>query len=155
LPTIEERGKRGGTKAFVVGSIRRVLVVGPPGGAPEATPWARRALSGRELVPADSATRGALLSLIPESDGRLRHYVGASEVWSTVSPVVLPGYDDGQAGKAERLLRKAMEQAGLPRTLAQNAEVDWRPSGFRPGSEPATRYEQPAYLRGFPRYHVR
>jgi CRISPR-associated protein Csb2 len=155
LPTVEERGRAGGPKRFVVGSIRRALVVGPPGGTGEATAWARRALSGRELLPANARTPGALLSLIPDSDGRLRHYVGASSAWSTVTPVVLPGYDDAQPGKAERLLRRAIRQAGFRETWARDVEVELRRVGFREGLDPATRYGPPAYLKGYPRYHVR
>jgi CRISPR-associated protein Csb2 len=151
LPTIEERKTKDRSKAFVVGSIRRVLVAGPA----DAIAWARRALSGRELNPTDDRTRGALLSLIPESDGRLRHYVGTSAVWSTVTPVVLPGYDDAQSEKTERLLRKAIEQAGFSGTLARHAGLEWRRVGFLPGLDPATGYDPPAHLRGHPKYHVR
>jgi CRISPR-associated protein Csb2 len=154
LPSLERRVPAGGPRAAHVGSIRRLLVVGPPDGAAEVD-WVRRALSGRELTDEDSQQPAAVLSVIPLKDANVLRYTEAWSTWSTVTPVVLPGYDDAQPHKTERLLRKAIEQAGFSKTLAQYAELDWRRIGFRAGLQPATRYEQPARLKGYPRYHVR
>ncbi len=70
------------------------------------------------------------MAVIPGSDGRVRHYVRRSDAWSTVSPVVLPGFDERDGGKAEGLVRKALEQAGFPRALADAAALKWRAAGY-------------------------
>ncbi|MBM3983608.1 MAG: type I-U CRISPR-associated protein Cas5/Cas6, partial [Planctomycetes bacterium] len=95
LPSLERRGDRG----TYVGAIRRVLIVAPPQRR-DAVVWSR-VLSGQELVPLESTdTCPAALRLIDrpaaslQSDANLGPYVGESRVWSTVTPVVLPGYDD-------------------------------------------------------------
>jgi CRISPR-associated protein Csb2 len=158
LPSIEERTRKEGGRQTVVSAIRRVLVVEPPGGTGEQVAWARRALSGRELTDGRTGRPAALLSLIPGSDPRVRHYLGGatgSPTWSTVTPVVLPGHDGRGSAKAERLLRKAIQQAGLSATLAENAELEWRNAGFLPGVDPAVRYEPPAHINAYTRCHVR
>ena len=67
------------------------------------------------------------------------------------SDTLVSGYDDANPEKTERLLRKAIEQAGFPGTLARSAVLEWRRVGFRAGLDLATRYIQPAYLKGYPR----
>jgi CRISPR-associated protein Csb2 len=150
LPTINRIGR--------VEMIRRVLVVGPPGGSREVA-WARRALAGCELVPEGGGGAVAVLSVLPQDDPNVRPYTGGQRgeaVWSTVTPVVRPGFDDGDAAKAGRLLRKAFEQAGVPPELAWHREtvVKWRQVGFRAGVDLATRYRRPGPGEA-PRFHVR
>lgn len=157
IPTIQERRQNHGPTRNVVGSIRRALVVGPPGPSEDHIPWARRALSGRELVPRDGdhSTPSALLSLIPNSDRRLRHYLEAAAVWATVSPMILPGHDDRKATKAERLIRKSIVQAGYSEELAENALLEWRRVSYWPGLDHCSGYQPPSHLKKAPRYHVR
>jgi CRISPR-associated protein Csb2 len=154
IPSIERRGGAG----VVVTAIRRVLVVGPPGGEKQVA-WAR-VLSGRELTPLNAQTPPAALRIIEKpaaalrTDPNLGPYVGTGATWSTVTPVVLPGFDEGKTEKAEQLLRRAFEQAGFPSELVRGARLEWRRVGFRAGVDLATRYRQPESIR-FPRYHVR
>lgn len=174
LPSLEQRGERGAH----VGMIRRVLIVGPPG-ATEELAWVRRALSGQELLLVAERNRGpvAMLSVIPQTDRSVQPYLRPSVVWSTVTPVVLPGHDDRNRlrrkmndvknaanrrrwheqldTRVEGLLRTAIVQAGFPTTLAECAELSWRLVGFRPGLDLANRYQVPDHLQGRPRYHVR
>lgn len=150
LPTIDPRG--------VVSAVRRILVAEPPGGAGRETTWVRRFLSGQELVDEETGRPVAMLGPLPASDGVVRQYLGLQQgasTWSTVTPVILPGYDDRSAAKTERLLRRAIEQAGYSEALARGADLEWRHVGFRPGLDLASRYAGPAYLAGFPRCHVR
>jgi CRISPR-associated protein Csb2 len=164
----------------VVGLINRVLIVEPLGGTGADAAWARRLLSGRELIDEKKKLPVAVLSLAPATDWVVRQYTrdkDGSAVWSTVTPVVLPGYDDPDhlrrrlkdvtTSKAKRrlherldaridaLLRKAIVQAGFSSMLADCAELSWRLVGFRPGLDLATEYTSPDHLRGKPRYHVR
>lgn len=152
LPSLEVRGR----SRIVVTAIRRVLVVGPPGDE-RAVAWAR-VLSGRELRPLGN-TPAAALRLIDRpaaalrADPNLGPYVGDGTVWSTVTPVVRPGFDDGDADKAEQLLRKAFEQAGVSAELVRAASLEWRQVGFRAGLDLAKRYYRPGSA-AFPRFHV-
>lgn len=174
LPSIEARGRG---KTHVVGSVRRVLLSCFGEGCEEEIAWARRRLSGEELVDEHQKKPVALLSLLPATDKVVRHYTERATSWSTVTPVVLPGYDD-RAGyrqrlrrgpsaeeqrrllarldrRVEQLLRKAITQAGFPPVLAAHAELEWRSIGFWPGTDLASRYGVPDHLKHLPRYHVR
>ena len=157
-----------------VESIRRVLIAAPSHCGQQIA-WARRALAGAELVNRNSAV--ALLTILPGSDWVLRQYVEESRTWATVTPVILPGYDDpdhlrrklknGRDAETQKrylsrldarmdeLLRKAFRQAGYSSELIEHAELDWREVGFRSGVELASRYLPPENLNNSPRIHVR
>lgn len=148
LPSIERRGERGEH----VGAIRRVLVAAPPGHH-DRIEWLRQRLPGQELV--WGADVKGVLTQLSASDWVRRQYTHESRVWSTVTPVVWPGHDDGDAGKAERVLRKAFMDAGLSEELVDGiVELDWRAVGFRAGLALASQYEKPDKLTGR-QYHVR
>jgi CRISPR-associated protein Csb2 len=177
LPTFEFRPG----KPWVASSIRRVMltVIGKdqPDQEENLKPWidwAQTAMPGRELTQHDSAV--ALLSS-PQRDRIVLRYLNRADTWATVTPVILPGYDDPRhyrrrleqgVNSAEQrelldrinaridgLLRKAIMQAGFSPELAQSAELDWRSSGFFSGVDLASRYTVPDYLKRFPRVHVR
>jgi CRISPR-associated protein Csb2 len=167
LPTINHALNR-------VESIRRILCAAPPH-CGQQTEWARRAMAGAELVNHNDVA--ALLTILPGSDWVLRQYVEESTTWATVTPVILPGYDDPDhlrrklkngvdaetqkrflarlVARMQDLLRKAFRQAGYSSKLIEQAELDWRDVGFRPGVELASRYLPPDNLNNAPRIHVR
>lgn len=174
LPSIEIRGP---SATPVVGRIRRFLVTSYADSCVEEISWVRRALVGQELVQEGTGEVRAILSLLPASDSQVRRYTQASATWSTVTPVVLPGFDDpahyrrrlkscrseGEQKKLlanldkriEALIRKALIHAGVARGLAERADIEWRKTGFWPGVDRADRYGVPDHLHRFPRYHVR
>jgi CRISPR-associated protein Csb2 len=174
VPSIEGRGEG---KRRVVGAIRRVLVVSMGNGLDDKVAWARRALAGTELYATGKLEPEAFLGSIPKSDSVLKSYLQTASTWATVSPVVLPGYDDPahyrrrmqQMTDAEEkkrllqkldarvdgLLRKAIRQAGYSATLAENAELEWRNVAFWPGVDLASRYFVPRHLEKHSRLHVR
>lgn len=175
LPSLETRGER---NVRVVGSIRRIIVTSFADRFDDEIAWARRALSGEELAAGANGAAEALVSLLPESDRMVHEYVRPASEWATVTPVVLPGYDDPAhyrkrlndsvvdaedqqkllgriAQRIDSLLRKAIVHAGLSQELAQHAKVEWRDTGFWPGADLAGRYVVPDHLRRFPRLHVR
>ena len=132
-------------------------------------------MAGAELVN-DEGVATALLTILPSSDWVLRQYVDESRTWATVTPVIIPGYDDPdhlrrklKAGvdaetqkryldrldaRLDVLLRKAFRQAGYANELVEQAELDWREVGFRSGVELASRYMPPKNLNTSPRVHV-
>src|SRR5262249_46786113 len=91
LPSIESRG---GGHAQVVGGIRRVLIAVLGGQADTELSQIARLLSGAELLSEGRPEPVALLGRIPKSDKMVRRYTDAETTWATVTPVILPGYDD-------------------------------------------------------------
>jgi CRISPR-associated protein Csb2 len=174
LPTIEFRGEG---MASVAGNVRRALLTTFAGSYKNEVAWSRRAMSGQMLIDEDTHQPVAVLSAIPTTDRVVQMYVRPSTTWATVTPVVLPGYDDPAHyrrrlehgveadeqknlldklhGRTDALLRKAIAQAGLSQELADHADFEWRKVGFWAGAESADRYGVPKYLRRFPRFHVR
>ena len=157
LPSLEPRSRNG--KADHVGMIRRVLLYVPAGGHDAEVESLRRLLSGTDLIRKQGKTTEALISAIPATDNVVRRYTPRSGActWSTVTPVILPGRDDRKEKKTEKLLRKAIVQAGFSEDLAEHALLDWRTVGYHPGAEHVKRYDGnvPKHLKIFPRYHVR
>ena len=181
LPSIEPRGS--GPPQFVA-SIRRAMIVVLGGTADEDLRRLARLLSGSDLILEDNGQGVAMLSTIPASDSVVSLYSRESSTWATVTPVILPGYDDPrklrrrlfptpesggpalnpgeQKGlldaldrRIDALLRKAIVQAGYSEELARYAAIEWRTVGFWPGTELATRYPFPEKLRRYRRLHVR
>jgi CRISPR-associated protein Csb2 len=175
LPSIEARGAN---MAQVVGPVRRVMLTSSSDEAEEQMAWARRVLPGQSLVE-DGKTGAepvAVLGRITGQDNVIRRYTDRAPSWATVTPVVLPGYDDpahyrrrlGQGTTADEqkkllsklcdridgLIRKAIVHAGFSQELADHAEIEWRKTGYWPGVDLADRYGVPDHLKRFSRYHV-
>jgi CRISPR-associated protein Csb2 len=141
LPTIEHRGEGG----CVVGGIRRVILaelVEASAGYPS---WARQMLPGQFLIDEQSEERVAMLAPLNESDWVLRQYTGSSDTWATITPVVLPGSDEGKFAKAEKLFFKALRHAGYSSDAL--SELEFRNVSFWPGGDLALRFQRPDYLR--------
>ena len=180
LPSIELRGAGDGPRREHIGNILRVMVIGAPGMQKEIA-WARQALSGHELIKEGEDKPVGFLSPLTAGDPAVSRYAGTSAVWSTVTPMILPGYDDpahlrrklaklrGNAdavaqqkrllaqldNRIDGLIRKAIFHAGFSGSLAVVAEIDWRKVGFRAGVERVDCYHVPEKLAQFSRYHVR
>ena len=177
LPSIEARGQG---KAHVVGAIRRVLltVQGPI----DRDEFRRLIciLDGVELIDERSKVSTALLSRLPDSDKIIRdNYLASSATWATVTPVILPGYDDPRklrrrlrensgltadgkntlvlklGQRIDSLLRKALRQSGYAEAVIRNAAIEWRGSGYLPGTGLATNYMSGDQHRRYRKLHVR
>ncbi len=151
LPTIEHRGKAG----RVVGGIRRVALAELNDNTVSELRWARQNLPGQFLTDEATGTRKAILAPLNENDWVLRQYTGAAHSWASVTPVVLPGSDEGKFAKAERLFAKSFQHSAL--SLDSIAELDFRNVSFWPGGDLAQRFDRPDYLRKghWSVYHVR
>lgn len=132
--------------------ISRVLVLGAPGLEPQLD-WIRHRLAGME-VSWDGQPR-VIFEPLPAGDRVLGQYDKAAACWSTVTPVVLPGYHDGSQRKTERLLLKAFAQAGFEADLIDAIrDLEWNNTGFRRGVQRAGDYLRPDKVQG-PLLHVR
>ena len=145
LPTINSKLDR-------VESIRRVLIAAPAH-CREEIAWVRRTLAGEELVN-EKGVSEALVTILPGSDWVLQQYIASCKTWTTVTPVILPGHDDGILKKASKLLKTAFAQAGYPEEILERTELEWRRVGFRAGVDLASRYLPPENINHGPRYHV-
>lgn len=175
LPSIEWRGR---VKGHSAGAIRRVLVT--VSGHIDSAEFARivRNLEGRELIDETTGEVVAFLCRQGRREGAIDDYFHQSSVWTTVTPVILPGFDDpgklrrrlntGNLTTSEKanivlklearidaLLRKALRQADYPDEMVRNADLEWRGSGFLPGVDLAGNYAVPNQHRRFRRLHVR
>lgn len=181
LPSLEGRGQG---QSKVIGSIRRVLLTIMRGDekASAMLDEVKRLLVGRDLEPNPNGRRtpSAVLSPIHE-DKVVQEYLRPAKSWASVTPVVLPGFDDpgglrrrlrpSQAEKLsakekkeilrklekriDQLLRKAIIHAGYSAEMAENAKLCWRGTGFWPGTALAGKSFVPKYLRQYRRLHVR
>lgn len=172
VPSIEPRG----AGAQTVGAVRRVLLFSTDSRTADIA-WAKRTLGGVDLIDEKTGEVQAVLAATIEKDRVLKHYVGDSTTWTTVTPMVLPGHDDPGglrdklrkvkgsdeqkallerlAKRREALVRKALRHAGLGDELAFSAAIETRETGFIAGVEKASRYAVPSHLTKFPRLHVR
>lgn len=181
LPSIEGRGPG---KAEVIGSVRRVLLVGVRGfKEADLIRLAQRIASEPLQEEGTDGKEVALLSRLPKSDKMVARYTRESATWATVTPMILPGYDDPRGyrkrlnaaasggeilnpetqadlltkldKRTEGLIRKAIVQGGFSEEMARLAIVEWSGTGFWPGVDLASRYSVPETLRRYRRVHVR
>ncbi len=136
------------------GMIRRMLIAEPYDGDGAHAWWARDRLRNQILRDHNGNERGVLLDLWRATSNKMvGRYVGESEDWSTVTPVILPGFDDSKYAKAEKLLLQAIEQAGLP--VDGVVTLVLRKAPFWAGSQHPRQYHRPHYLKHLPAWHVR
>lgn len=123
------------------GAIRRLMIAAPIG-FDDRISFIRKRLIGRELV-WEGETYG-LLNLASQQVWVSNQYTGTATCWSSVTPVILDGFDDCNPAKTKRLIYKALLNAGI----ATEAEFEWQSFGYRAGVEPANAFLRPAKLNG-------
>jgi CRISPR-associated protein Csb2 len=150
LSTIEPRDP--GCK---VTDIRRALLWCPDNADFTLLDWLRHRLIGASLRDEHSESVLAILAHLSTGDTTLQKYIRSASTWTSVTPVVLPGYDDRRPGKSETLIRKAILQAGYSQDLARHALIDMSSAGFLAGADLPRNYFVPAHLKRHSRLHVR
>ena len=174
LPSIEYRGH---TNKNCVGAIRRVLVTVRGKISNSEFNHVVGHLEGRELIDEKTGKAVAFLRSQPGNDRAIQHYFSKSRKWTSVTPVILPGYDDpgklrrrlntnkltGEEKKSilfkldkriDYLLRKSIRQAGYSDELSRNAQIQFRSAGFMQGVDFAMNYSVSNHHRRFRRLHV-
>jgi CRISPR-associated protein Csb2 len=153
LPTIDPPPRN------VVGAIRRVLIAEPLYSAGEHIDWLKQMLPG-QVVTNDEGKELAILERI-EKDGVVPRYVDRAKTWTTVTPVALPGSDEGKANKTDKLLEKMFRHAGYSmddvEKIDLRPDIEFRRQPFLRGCEDAKRYRPgpPHYLAHCTMYHMR
>lgn len=144
------------------GLIRRVMIAEQHDGDGSHVAWMANRLRGRCLIEESTDKAVAMLQLV-ESDGVIERYCGEARVWKSVTPVILPGFDDVRAidsdrtspTKAERLFVKSLHRTGIPITAIESLSLRKAPSW--PGALHPRYYRRPDYLRDHrsrPGWHV-
>lgn len=144
------------------GRVRRVILAQPASSGGALCRAFDSLFDGVALVPEADETRlkGCGLERIRGRDLVVPRYVGTSCVWASVTPVLLPGYDDRKQhrgdhvkrlARAEELCQKALAQSGLP--PAKDIQLSRVP--YFVGSQHVRDYRVRAKLNNYPRYHVR
>jgi len=121
-----------------------------------------RLFEGQQLTPLPDENRFSpiFLERVSRQDSVLPYYVGISRVWASVTPVLLPGYDDRKEhrgdhqkrlGRAEQLVRKALRHVGI--NLPGHIELSRVP--YWAGALHAREYHTRERLVHYPRWHVR
>lgn len=136
------------------GMIRRVMIAEPYGGDGAHARWAQQRLRNQVLRDEDGNERGVLLDLWRSSSPTmLDRYLCENRIWSTVTPVILPGFDDGKHAKAARLLLQAVQHAGVP--IEAITDLTLRKAPFWSGAQHPRQYHRPDYLKHLPAWHGR
>ncbi len=146
------------------GQIRRVLLAESPGGDGCLCRLLFQTLHGVALAPEranDAISPGEVrLVRLDATDRFLRFNTQAAKVWASVTPVLLPGYDDRndhrgdhrkRLARAEQLVCKALAQAGIETP----ARVEIFRVPYWPGTLHAREYQPREKLAHYPRWHVR
>jgi len=128
------------------GAIRRVLIAEPFGGDGQQARWAGTRLHGSALT--DQGQRRRAILIGSDQDAVVSSYVGPSQEWSSVTPIILPPH---RPEKSNSVFLKAVQQAGLPEV----DEFDFRTAPYWPRSEHPRCYRRPEYLRQATAWHVR
>lgn len=135
----------------VDGRVRRILIAEAPGVDGKLLEELSFGLTGHVLKPEEPSRSILLAATEPEDERMIERYIRSSRRWQTVTPVILPGHDD-RGRKTGKVLRKALVEAGLADYPLEGIRYQREP--FVAGTEFATRYELPDYLRRYPPYHV-
>lgn len=148
--------------AHADGMIRRAIIAEPFGGNGRSASWASQRLSDAILIDKDKGEVARLESVTPsDTDFKIvfRRYApgSASEAardWTSVTPVILPGYDDGKAAKRDKLLCDCLRHAGIE--LDAVASIECRRAAWTGAvSSPFSAFRRPDYLQHLPACHVR
>lgn len=152
--------------AHADGLIRRVIIAELFGGDGRSVRWAVQRLAGTVLMDEDRGPVARLEPVNPDDAefGRVFRLFAARGTfetathWTSVTPIILPGYDDNRPAKRDRLLLDCLRHAGIDPAALESLES--RPTTWpvRGGGAPAllhSAYRRPKHLQHLPACHVR
>ena len=133
------------------GRVRRFIIAEPYGGDGQYAEWVRHILVNAVVTDKEGVPQ-ARLRPMDRSDNVVNHYTRAARSFHTVTPMILPGYDDMKYSKARKLVLKALEQAGFSADDLEDIYLQKAP--FRNGCYGPRSYSLPEYLKGKSAMHV-
>jgi CRISPR-associated protein Csb2 len=138
--------------AHADGKVRRVMIFGSAENEQPYVDWAELRLLGAALVGERSGKTVAVLERPLATDSVAQRYVKEAKSWTTVTPVILPGFDEGKYAKALGLMEKAIVHAGF--ALDAVADITLRKAPYWPGSQHPAEYFRPKHLRHHAAWHA-
>ena len=139
--------------------VRRVMVTAPMGDDGWLEHLAHQ-LAGRQLKPqnGDEFSAGPPTLVRVLRDKVARRYTDAANRWASVTPVMLPGHDDGKPAKTRKLIEAALEQSGIE----QPCSYEWSVFARFRNSLSAHKYDRnkranfylPSYLQSRSAIHL-
>ncbi len=144
--------------------IRRVMIAAPVGDD-EWLEHITRWLEGNQLKPTPETKINKRPALIRSRyDKVARLYNKPTNMWASVTPVILPGHNDHKPEKTRKLIEKALAQSGIE----QPCEFEWSAISCFPKSMTAHKYDRdkndrnkkifkpwlPKYLQNFTAVHL-
>lgn len=133
------------------GRIRRVIVRAPLMLEEEIWSQVVRRLTAAELVDEQGQkTHGILVPIArPKDDRVLWRFIEPATIWTSVTPVVLPGFDKrGGRGRPAKMTRRLLNQAQIPAQAVRHVRFDHAPGLM--GMVQARALEVPHYLERYP-----
>jgi CRISPR-associated protein Csb2 len=126
-------------------SVRRVMIAAPAGDERVLNHLARL-LAGQQLKPTGRTKLDCPPTLVfVRRDSFARFYTQPTNVWASVTPVILPGHDDHKPEKRRRLIKKALQQSGID----QPCEFEWSSISHFPKSLSAHKYDRQKRPTGY------
>ena len=138
---------------YADGRIRRVMLTSPENVDEEHWLDVMSRLIGAELIlPGQDEPIGTLVPIVG-TDPILARYCSEATIWTTATPVVLPGHDRRRGrSRPERLAGRLLRHAGISETMVDGMTME--PAGRLRGSEMPTRYKRPRHLARYPCRHM-
>ena len=138
---------------YADGRIRRVVLTAPE--SVDETVWVDvvTRLAGEALCPEQRDEPGGVLAPLAGADALLGRLLGESRVWTTATPVVLPGYDHRRGrARPRRAVRRLLRHAGVGEALVESVVLE--PGPRLAGSAHPARYSRPRHLERYPCTHL-
>ena len=135
------------------GRIRRVMLTAPE--CVDEAVWVDvlSRLAGAALCPERADEPGGELAPLAGADPLVGRVAGESRVWTTATPVVLPGYDRRRGrARPQRSVRRMLRHAGVGEALVESVALE--PGPRLSGSAHPARYRRPRHLAGYPCEHM-
>ena len=138
---------------YADGRIRRVVLTAPE--SVDEVVWVDvvTRLAGETLCPERRGESGGVLAPLAGADPLVGRLLGESRVWTTATPVVLPGYDHRRGrARPERSVRRLLRHAGVGEALVESVALE--PGPRLAGSAHPARYRRPRHLARYPCAHL-
>ena len=135
------------------GRIRRVMLTAPE--CVDEAVWVDvvSRLAGAALCAERGGEPGGELAPLEGADPLVERVAGESRVWTTATPVVLPGYDHRRGrARPQRSVRRLLRHAGVGEALVESVALEPGPR-LCASAHPA-RYRRPRHLAGYPCEHM-
>ena len=135
------------------GRIRRVMLMAPKSVDEENWFDVMSRLIWADLIPEGQREPIGMLAPIVGNDPILSKYCGEATVWTTATPVVLPGHDSRRGrSRPERIVGRLLRHAHIPEAMVNGVTME--PTARLRGSDIPARYGRPNHLSKYPCRHM-